>query len=431
MIVLGVLIFAHELGHFLFAKLSGVGVLKFSLGFGKKIVGFKRGETEYLISAFPLGGYVKMIGEEDGEELSPEDKKRAFNNQPVYKRLAIVFAGPFFNIVLAVLLCSGLYMAGFPTPYARVAEVAPGSIAMAAGFLPDDVVMKVDGEDVEIWDQLSDYVSDHPSKELTFTVRRQGVLSTLKATPANVNGKGSLGLSGVVLIGSVLKGSPADKAGVNVKDRVLKINGGKVSAWRDIVNAVTTSKGEPLTFTVLRDGKESEFKVIPVQKEEKGKDKAPEKRFVVGVQIGAETENVPHGPVESLKLGAEKTYFIADMTVGFLARVIKGKEDSSQIGGPIAIVQLSGRQARQGLADFVLFMALLSVNLGVINLVPIPILDGGLLFFLIIETVIRRQPSIRVREIAQQVGLFILISLMVFVFYNDIMRLLGFADMWK
>ncbi len=424
-VVLGLLIFFHEFGHFIVAKLSGVGVLKFSLGFGRKIVGWKSGETEYMISAFPLGGYVKMVGEDpEEEELSPEDMKRSFSAQPIYKRAAIVVAGPLFNILLSIILCYLLFVTGFPTAISKVIDVTPGSPAQVAGFMPGDIIDKVDGKDMDIWEMVSDYVEGHPGKKIDFVVRRGRALTRIEAAPENRNGKGYMGLVGSVIVAAVMEHSPADKAGIKTKDHIIAVNGQRVGSWGEMSDMVKANPGKTLGFTIEREGRPLEFKVVPVFDP---KDKAGK----IGVQMGADSKDVAYGPVESLGMSVNKTYQMTSMTVGFLAKLVSGKEDSSQMGGPIAIVQLSGRQAKQGFADFVIFMALLSVNLGIMNLFPIPILDGGHLFFFGIEAVMGKPLDMKKREMAQQVGLFLLIALMVFVFYNDIMRLLGFSVMWK
>lgn len=424
-VVLGLLIFFHELGHFLVAKLSGVGVLKFSLGFGRKLVGWKSGETEYMISAFPLGGYVKMVGEDpEGDELSPEDKKRSFSEQPIYKRAAIVFAGPLFNILLAILLCYLLFVTGFPTAISKVTDVVPGSPAQAAGFMPGDIIEKVDGEEMDIWEMVSNHVEEHPGKKVEFVVRRGRETTRIEAVPENRGGKGYLGLGGSVIVAAVMEHSPADKSGIKTKDRIIAVNGQRVGSWGEMSDMVKASPGKNMSFTIEREGRTLDLKVVPVldPKDKVGK---------IGVQMGTESRDVAYGPVESVGMSVEKTYQMTGMTVGFLAKLIRGKEDASQMGGPIAIVQLSGRQARQGFADFVIFMALLSVNLGIMNLFPIPILDGGHLFFFGIEALMGKPLDMKKREMAQQVGLFLLIALMVFVFYNDIMRILSFYTSWK
>jgi regulator of sigma E protease len=428
-VALGLLIFAHEMGHFIVAKLSGVSVLKFSLGFGKKIVGWKIGETEYMISAFPLGGYVKMLGEdEETKELAPEEKKRAFMDQPVWKRAAIVFAGPLFNILLAILLCYILFLTGFPTAIAKVDDVAAGSPAAKAGFKPGDVIEKVDGDYVDVWEQVAELISAHPGQAMTFSVRRDGHVVHLAAVPTDVNGKGDLGLGGSVIIGAVMARSPADVAGIKAKDRVLAIAGHPVGSWTQMADIVKVNSDKSLGFVIERGGKRFDTKITPRLSEAK---KGEKQNGIIGVEMGSDLESMAYGPVESLKLAAERTSMMTSLTVQFIGRLIGGKEDASQVGGPIAIVQLSGRQARQGPADYIIFIALLSVNLGVINLFPVPVLDGGHLMFLGIEAIQRKPLSMRTREIAQQVGLFMLIALMVFVFYNDIMRVLGFSPMWK
>ena len=222
--------------------------------------------------------------------------------------------------------------------------------------------------------------------------------------------------------------SPADIAGLKTKDRVLAVDGRPVGSWTAMSDVVKVNPGKTLDFTIDRGGKRFDAKITPKLSEAK----QGEKQYgIIGVQMGSDLVNMAYGPIESLKLATERTSMMTGLTVQFLGRLIGGKEDASQVGGPIAIVQLSGRQARQGPADFIIFIALLSVNLGVINLFPVPILDGGHLMFLGIEAIQRKPLSMRTREIAQQVGLFMLIALMVFVFYNDIMRILGFSPMWK
>ena len=430
-IVLGLLVFVHEGGHFLVAKLSGVGVLKFSLGFGKKLVGWQVGETEYMISAFPLGGYVKMLGEDegDGEELTPEQKARSFSHQPLYKRAAIVFAGPFFNIVLAFVLFYLLFIIGFPTAIAKVSAVAPGSPAAKAGFAPGDIVEKVDGEYADFWEQVADYIKAHPGKKITFTVRHDDSVRDITATPQDVNGQGDLGLSGSVVIAALMAHSPADKAGIKPNDRVLAIDGRPVGSWGGMSAIVKASAGKKLLFTIQRGGRTFNTEVTPVLSSE---EKGPAGKYgMIGVQMGTDSEKISYGPIEAIGLSAERTTLMTKVTLSFLGKLIGGKEKASQIGGPISIVQLSGREARQGFSDFVIFMALLSVNLGIINLLPVPVLDGGHLFFFGIEAIMGRPLGMRKREIAQQIGLYILIGLMIFVFYHDIAKLLGLEEMWK
>ncbi|MBI5189968.1 MAG: RIP metalloprotease RseP [Nitrospirae bacterium] len=431
-VALGILVFAHEFGHFIVAKMSGVGVLKFSLGFGRKLIGWKRGETEYMVSAIPLGGYVKMIGgegDEDDKELTPDEKARSFMAQPVWKRMAIVLAGPVFNILLAFVLCYVLLVTGFPTAVARVAGVAPGSPAEKAGFLSGDIIEGMDGNPTDIWFLVADYVKAHPGKVVAFKVRRGGETLDIKAAPVpGPDGKGYIGLAGSAIIDVVFPGSPADKAGIRGKDRVVAVDGKEVGSWDDMAGVIHGSPGRELDISILRDGKPMSFKVTPDLKEDLGNGKSG---GVIGITPGSDTEKVRYGVVESAGLAIDRTLLYTKVISAFLARLVSGKEDAKQLGGPIMIVQMSGMQAQQGYIDFVMFMVMLSVNLGVINLFPIPVLDGGHIFFLAIEGIIRRPLSIKMREVAQQIGLFMIIVLMVFVFYHDILRIMGLEQLWK
>lgn len=429
-IALGILIFAHELGHFLVAKFSGVGVVKFSLGFGRKIVGWKVGETEYLISALPLGGYVKMIGEdEDGEELSEADKARSFSQQPVAKRLAIVFAGPLFNILLAVVLCYIVLVTGEPTPVAKVVGVGAGTPAASAGFIAGDIITKLDGEPVNFIFQVDSYLEEHAGKRVEFGVKRDDKDLALDAVvPAKAAVK-EFGLYGSAVVAAVKEGSPADMAGIRMDDRIISVDAVAIGSWEQMAELIRISPGKKLLFVIERSGGMMDKYITPENMD--NPDKPGETIGVIGVIRGVDQMDVAHGPLESVGLSIDRTYRMTGMIVGFLAKLVRGEEKASNVGGPISIVKLSDRQAKRGFGEFVTFMALLSVNLGVINLVPIPILDGGVLFFLLLEAVMGRQLSMRQREVAQQVGLFLLVSLMVFVFGLDIARWMGLVESWK
>lgn len=424
-IALGVLIFFHELGHFIVAKLSGVGVLKFSLGFGRKLVGRKVGETEYLISALPFGGYVKMVGEDDGTELSEEDRKRSFSAQSVWKRFAIVFAGPFFNIILAVLLIYVVLITGVPTAVIKIAGVLPGSAAEAAGFRPDDIIREMDGIEAPSWEYMDEYAAKHPDKTIEFSVLRGKQTVNISANVKGDPGREGFGLKEQVLIDMMKTGSPADRAGMEPGDRVVAVGGVPVDSWMKMSKIIRANPGKEIPFTVEREGRMLDLKVTP---EPDPRD--PEGGGQIKVIRGSETIVKRYGPVEAALQSTAITLNMATAITGFIGKLIAGKEDYSEVGGPILIAQMSVKQAEKGFGDFVFFIAVLSVNLGIINLVPIPILDGGHLFFLGLEAVMGRPLSLRKREIAQQIGLFILIALMVFIFYKDIMRLLGLEEMW-
>jgi regulator of sigma E protease len=341
-VVLGVLIFVHELGHFIFAKLFGVGVEKFSLGFGPKLVGFRRGETEYLISAFPLGGYVKMVGESPDAELSPEDLTRSFQAKPPLQRIVIVAAGPVFNLLFAWLAFIVVYMVGVPAVTAR--------------------------------------------------------------------------------IGEVLKDKPAARAGVVANDLITAINGIAVTRWDDVAKAITTSKGQAVEVRVRRGAQELSFRITPESRTGKNLFGESVTTPVIGVVSAGETVVDRFGPGEALVKGTIQTGSVIKLTVLSLVKLVERAIPLDTVGGPIMIAKMAGQQATAGAVSFIAFMALLSVNLGILNLLPVPILDGGHLFFYVIELVLRKPVSFKTREIAQQIGLILLLGLMVLAFYNDIVR---------
>ncbi|MBI3596728.1 MAG: RIP metalloprotease RseP [Nitrospirae bacterium] len=355
LIVLSVLIFFHELGHFLAARRLGVKVLKFSLGFGPRVIGRTVGETEYLISALPLGGYVKLFGEEpekgeDAPALSPEDRARSFSHAPVWKRILIVAAGPVFNMLLAYLIFTGSLSIGVPM------------------YVPDfDSLMPV--------------------------------------------------------IETVIEKSPAEAAGFKPGDRIVSIDDRKISTWAQMTETIYTSAGKSLTIVVERDHQNMTLTVTPAPKTV---DTEEGQKTVGQIGIGKS----PHGaqivaanPLEALVKGFQATWQWTYLTVEGLVRLVQGKLSMDNIGGPILIGQMSGQAASQGFGGLLFLIAILSITLGVMNILPIPVLDGGHLLFFVIEAVLGRPLSIRKREIAQQIGLALLLLLMALAFYNDIIRL--------
>lgn len=338
---LGVLIVFHEFGHFLFAKLSGVGVLTFSVGFGPKLWVKKKGETEYALSAFPLGGYVKMVGEDPDEEVNTVDREKSFAHKGLLKRAAIVVAGPGFNILLAVLLLTVVFIFyGVP------------------------------------------------------------VLSNQ--------------------IGSVEPGSPADRAGIKKGDRIVELNGKPVAHWEDLSERIKASGGEPLRVRLQRDGQDLMVSLQPTKKE--SRNVFGEKREVWMIGIGSQVSIEKGEPGLAVVKAFVRTYDYAKLTLVGLYKMIKGEVSPSNLGGPILIAQMAGQQAQAGLGNFLAFLAVLSVNLGVLNLLPIPVLDGGHLLFCLVEALIGRPVAVKHREMAQQLGIFLLMLLMVYAFYNDIAR---------
>ena len=342
-IVLGILVFVHELGHFLLAKRLGVGVLTFSLGFGKKLIGKKIGETQYQIAAVPLGGFVKLIGENPEEEVKEEDRHRSFSFQPIWKRILIVSAGPFFNFLLAAALFSSINLFGIPFYPSKLGEVSPGLPAEKAGLKKGDVILSIDGEEVSRWDDLSKIIRNSKGKDLLLKGKRNSEIFEIKITP-------------------------------------------KLSTQKNLF-------GEEI------------------------------QTFIIGITPTDEIIVQKVGPLEAMGRGLSQTWQGIELTIVSIIKLIQRVIPAKTIGGPILIAQLAGEQARRGLLSLVLFTAILSINLGVINLFPIPILDGGHFLFLGLEAVLRKPISIKKMEIAQQIGLIFIILLMLFAFYNDLIRI--------
>ncbi|WP_136525794.1 RIP metalloprotease RseP [Geomonas ferrireducens] len=342
-IALGALIFIHELGHFLFAKAFKVGVEKFSLGFGPKIFGKQVGETEYVISAFPLGGYVKMVGEGEEAELSDEDKKRSFADKPVLQRIVIVAAGPVFNLLFAYLIFILLFMVGVPSLTTKVGEVMPDK--------------------------------------------------------------------------------PAARAGIKTGDAIRIVNGKAVTRWDEFAKVIAEGKGAPVQVEVERGQSRLNFNMVPEKRVAKNVLGETVTQPIIGVVAAGETVIDHFPPGEAIVKGSAQCWNVIELTVLSLVRLVERAIPLDNIGGPIMIVKMAGEQAAAGGVSFLAFVALLSVNLGVLNLLPVPILDGGHLAFFVIELVLRRPVSKRTREIAQQIGLVLLISLMMLAFYNDIARM--------
>jgi regulator of sigma E protease len=343
-IVLGILVFVHEFGHFLLAKRLGVGVLTFALGFGAKLIGRKIGETEYKICAIPLGGYVKLIGENPEEEVREEDRIRSFSFQPIWKRALIISAGPFFNFFLAAVLFSLVnLLIGIPSsPTAKIGEVSAGFPAEEAGLRKGDLVLSIDEEQVSEWEDLSQIIRNSKGKELLLKVRRDGDIIDIKVTPKPITDKNIFGEEVKIFRIGI---TPAEGGALKRVNPFLAIGTGFLQTWNGI------------------------------------------KLTVLGI-------------------------------VKLIQRVIPAKE----IGSPIMIAKMAGEQAKKGILSLALFTAIISINLGIINLFPIPILDGGHFLFLALEAVLRRPISIKKMEIAQQIGLAFIILLMLFAIRNDMMR---------
>jgi len=430
---LAALIFVHELGHFLVARRVGVVVEKFSLGFGPKILGFKSGGTEYLLSAIPLGGYVKMKGE-DYDEASLLEKD-TFAGAPVLSRMAIAFAGPLFNILFAVLIYCVVYMVGVETLGLVTGPVKENSPAAQAGLQAGDRIVEIGGREVRFWDDLQKIVHNAPGQALKFKVERDGAPLEFTITPVSeeittlLGDKEKVGLIGIgPLVNNITfvkKGSAADRAGIREGDRLLAVDDQTILGWTEFKAAAVDKPGQEVVFRVARNGEEL---LVPLTPESKVVEDEQGNKVEIGqVGIGMSGELVleQYGLFGAIWRGIVETGRLTYMIGVSLKSLLVGSISADTIGGPILIFQVYGEYAEQGLSELVRLTALLSINLGLLNLLPIPVLDGGHILFFLIELVKGRPLSEKSRERAQQVGLFMLIGLMIFAFYNDIMRIVG------
>lgn len=342
-ILLGLIIFVHELGHFLSAKLMGVKVLKFSLGFGPKLISKKYGDTEYLISSIPFGGYVKMLGESSGEELQEEEKVFAFNYQPVWKRFIIVFLGPLFNLLFAIVIFVFVFSYGIPVLLPEVGDVLPQSPAERAGLMKGDTVISIDGSQITQWDEMTNIIHNSPGRSLNLKIKRKIEIITLSLIPE--------------------------------KKRIQDLFG---------------------------QGKEV---------------------GLIGIKPSGKTFSKKSDFTESVSNSVSRTWEISVLTVVSIVKLIQRVIPMNTIGGPILIIQMAGEQASLGILNFFIFMAIININLGVLNLLPIPILDGGHIFFLGIEAIRRKPLEEKFITVAQRIGLAIILLIMVFALYNDLIRI--------
>lgn len=341
-VLLGVLIFVHELGHFLVAKLMDVKVEKFALGFGPKLIGHTVGETEYLLCAVPLGGYVKMLGDDPESEVPQADLERSFGRKAVWKRALIVFCGPAFNMLFACFIFIMVFMTGVPAFYARVGEV--------------------------------------------------------------------------------MVNTPASTAGLQKGDTIVEISGRKIESWEDMTSIIFNSPGVVLSLKIKRDSSEQALEITPERKKFTNIFGEEKERGLIGIKPSGDEFKKTYGPIDAVRMGVGRTWDVTELTFVSIVKLVQRIIPANTIGGPLMIVNMAGEQASHGAMSFFTFMAIISINLGVINLFPVPILDGGHLLFFGIEAVRRKPLSENVMGIAQRIGLALLLTLMAFAIYNDLMR---------
>lgn len=435
-VVLGVLIFVHELGHFVAAKLMGVGVSRFSLGFPPRAFGFKRGETDYCVSWLPLGGYVKMVGERPDDEISEEEKARSFSHKPVWRRLLIVAAGPGFNVLFAVVaFYLGAAVFGLPDFATGVGAVKPASVAAKAGVKPGDKIIGIDGRPVKGWSEFVERIVTSRGRMVTLDVVRGGrTLSfRVKPEPRQVkDGRGRVRVYYTVgirpdippVIGGTVPGLPAARAGLRPGDVILSVDGKAIGQFRELAHIIRNGRGRPLKFTFKRGGETRTLTVRPEMRNQPDARGKLRRIYFIGVSVAGPEVRIRLDPLEAVWYAVAETWSRGMLIIRSVGWLISGKVSVKELGGPLVIGRQAGQVARRGMVPLLLFAAFLSINLAILNLLPIPILDGGHILFFLIEAVRRKPISIKKREAAQQVGLVILLGLIVFVFYNDIIKLI-------
>ena len=418
-LVLGILVFVHEFGHYFVAKLCGVRVEVFSLGFGKRLWGFRRGDTDYRISLLPLGGYVKMAGENPMEARTGDPGE--FTSHPRWQRFLIAIAGPVMNIILAIAVLTGVYI--FHHEYPAFAKlpvdvffVPPNSPAEKAGIHPGDRLIKVDDVQNPNWgDALTEFALA-PNQSVNVKVLRDGKVIDLKVVPEikDPDRTGDAGLMPPEVIGTLDPDYEAAKAGLKQNDVLLAVNGTPVQTTEQISNILQSTKTSPVEVTVWRDGKEARFSVTP-QFDSKVQ------RYRLGFGILA-VERLPFG--DAFRNAYEECKSNSLLIFKLVGRMIEKKVSIKQMSGPIGIAKLSGDAAKQSFSDLMWVMALISLNLAIFNLLPIPILDGGLMLMLLIEGVMRRDIKQQVKERVYQAAFVFLLLFAAVVIYNDIAKTL-------
>jgi regulator of sigma E protease len=425
-VVLGIMIFLHELGHFMAAKAFGVRVLVFSLGFGKTLLHIKRGDTDYRISALPFGGYVKMAGDDPSEVRN--GNREEFLSQPRWHRFVIIVMGPAMNVLLAVVLLAGLYHYHFQRPAyleqpARIGDVDTGSPATLANIQPGDLILRFGAQVNPKWEDIDFKVLTTVNEAIPLELERNGQIVKTSIVPI-AKGPNRVGYAGwepvaPCILDAVEPGLPASKAGLKPGDEIVGIDGRKVYYFPSVAYAIQTGNGKPVTFDVMRAGKEFQITVQPTYAELMG-----EKRWRVGFafRAGMEVLHMPWGKAVAASLNDNARNCLATFDV--LGKILTKRMSPASLSGPIGIAQLSGEAYRAGFPELVMLVSFISLQLGIFNLLPIPVLDGGQILLLVVEGLMRRDLSLEVKERFVQVGIVFLLLLAAFCMYNDLVKTL-------
>jgi len=442
-VALGLLIVFHELGHYAVARLCGVKVLRFSVGFGLPLWRRRFGadQTEWAISAIPLGGYVKMLDEREGP-VAPQERHRAFNRQTVAKRFAVVLAGPVANFLLAILLYWLLFMHGVPGIRPVVGAPVAGTPAAQAQLAPGELIARIDGAEVATWQDLRWALLEQSLRKATVELEMHTERGDIQFRRLDLSSIGPEKIDGDLMqaigltryqpplkpvIGRLIAGGAGERDGLREGDEVVEVDGHAIAGWEELVASISAAPGRALQFKILRGGATHQLTVTPEPKHEAGKtlgrigaapkiDEIALKRLITEVR---------YGPLESVAKAAERTWEVSMFTLKMLGKMIAGQVSLKNLSGPITIADYAGQSAQLGWLAYVSFLALISISLGVLNLMPVPLLDGGHLMYYVAEIVKGSPVSDRVMEVGQQVGMVLLFSLMAFALYNDINRLFG------
>lgn len=441
-VVLGVLIFVHELGHFLVAKAVGIQVLRFSLGFGRPIIAFRRGETEYWISWIPLGGYVKMAGLEDegmagelegGKSATPVDPARAFDRKPLWARIAVILAGVTMNLLFAFSVYAGLFAtvgeprtAITPVDSVDVGRLPPGAAALGT-LARGDLIARINGDTVRTWDEVQDHFLDGPDTVRIDVAGRPAPIELhFSGVDASVRERALIALhpQTAARIGLVNPGQPAARAKLQLGDLVVRAGGDTVRSWDDMVRRIRGSPGKTLALDVLRGDSVLHISLIPEAETQTNSDGERITRGVIGASAdprGA-TVRVPVGVGTAVLDAGRQTVFQIGAIGVMVKRLVVGQASRSEVGGPIAIAQMSGQMARLGIDWFLGWLAFFSVSLAVLNLLPIPVLDGGHFMFLIAEAIRRKPLSLQLRLRLTQIGMLVVLAIMALAISNDVLK---------
>ena len=419
--VLGVLVFVHELGHFLAARRLGVRVLTFSLGFGPKLLKVRRGDTEYCVSAIPLGGYVKMAGE------NPDDPRTGrpdeFLSKTKWERFQILIMGPAMNIILAVVVMAIVLAQGAEVPIYQdqppvVGALTPGSPAERAGIQRGDRILTVAGDAVDTWDDLFIAVGTRPDRDVTLTLVREGQTRSVNVRTVSET-RFEIGNIGVLpdinpIVASVIAGTPAERAGLKAGDVVLAVNGERMVTRTQFIEAISRNPEREIEMTIERGEQELRVKATPYKEADRG---------MLGLYVAEPTRSFTPGPLEAITLSVQRNIEFGGLIFKTLGGLFVGETSPRQLMGPVAIAQLSGESAEAGWIALFTLMASISLNLGLLNLLPIPVLDGGHILIMALEGVARRDFSMAVKEKMLLAGFVLLMMLMVTVIYNDLTRI--------